>query len=220
MTYTLYNRDGSGGFVVEAALALADVPYELIKVESVPSTPLPASFRALNPWGQVPVLVLPDGTLMTESAAMLIHVAACFPDKNLAPRPGTSAHATFLRWIVFMSANLYESVLRWNYPARYTTAADGTAGVAAAGEARLGDGLTLIENQLHSGAFLLGDEMSVADVYLAMMNAWHGAGRGLVRCDRLTHRVAAHPVIAPIWRRNFDHRLATKWGRTGSDADS
>jgi glutathione S-transferase len=152
--------------------------------------------------------------MMTESAAMLIHVAACHPAKNLAPRPGTPAHAAFLRWIVFMSANLYESILRWGYPERYTADADGAAGVAAAGEARLRDGLALIEGALRPGAFLLGETMSVADVYLAMMNAWHGGGRGLARCDDLTHRVAAHPAIAPIWRRNFDHRLATRWGRT------
>ncbi len=216
MTYKLYNRYGSGGFVVEAALALAAAPYEVVTLESVPGTPLPDSFRALNPWGQVPVLLLPDGTMMTESAAMLIHVAACHSEKNLAPRPGTPAHATFLRWIVFMSANLYESILRWDYPERYTTAADGAIGVAAAGEARLCDGLTLIEGVLRPGEFILGETMSVADVYLAMMNAWHGCDRGLARCDDLTHRIAAHPVIAPIWRRNFDHRLATMWGRTCS----
>ena len=31
MNYTLYNRPGSGGFVVEAALALADAPFEPIE---------------------------------------------------------------------------------------------------------------------------------------------------------------------------------------------
>ncbi|MDP6708519.1 MAG: glutathione S-transferase family protein [Alphaproteobacteria bacterium] len=214
MTYRLYNRDGSGGFVVEAALALAEAPYELVALESSPGTPLPESFREINPWGQVPVLYLPDGTMMTESAAMIVHIAACHPEKDLAPRPGTPAHGQFLRWTVFMSVNLYEGILRKGYPRRYTTDADGAAGVSEAGAKRLRDGLGLIESELRPGAYLLGKTMSVADVYLAMLNAWHGIGEGLPGCDALTHRVAAHPVIAPIWQRNFDHRLSTLWGRT------
>ena len=213
MAYKLYNREGSGGFVVEAALALADVPYELVRLDSVPGTPLPATFRRINPWGQVPVLVMPDGTMMTETAAILVHLAACHPDKELGPTPGTTAHAVFLRWIVFMSANIYESEIRKGYPERFTTDSAGAAGVAEAATKRMSDGLGLIEGELRPGGFLLGDSMSLADVYLAMLNAWQGGGHDLPRCDDLTHRVARHPIIAPIWRRNFDHRLATTWGR-------
>ena len=44
MGYTLYNRRGSGGFVVEAALALAEAPFELVELESKPGTPLRRAF--------------------------------------------------------------------------------------------------------------------------------------------------------------------------------
>lgn len=52
MPYKLYNRLGSGGFAVEAALALAGVDFEFVEVDSVPGTPLPESFRDINPWGK------------------------------------------------------------------------------------------------------------------------------------------------------------------------
>ena len=106
MSYLLYNRPGSGGFVVEAALKLAEAPFELVELESKPGTPLAESFRETNPWKQLPVLVLPDGSIMTETAAILIHLAACFPEKALAPLPSTSEHGKFLRWTVFTSVNL------------------------------------------------------------------------------------------------------------------
>ena len=106
MSYKLYNRIGSGGFVVEAALALADIPHELVTLNSVTSTPLPASFRDINPWGQVPTLLTPDGDTLTESAAILIHLAACHPGKGLGPPPGSPEHGQFLRWLVFMSSNI------------------------------------------------------------------------------------------------------------------
>jgi len=215
MSYKLYNRDGSGGFVVEAALALAEAPFELVRIESKPSTPLPESFRAINPRGQVPVLITPDGTMMTESAAILIHLAACHRDKDLGPSPGTPDHARLLRWLVFMSVNIYESMLHQIYPERFTSDADGTAGVIDAAKHRLRDGLAILEQQLENSDWLVGEQMSVADLYLAMLNAWHGAGRGFAQCDALTHRVAGHPVVAPLWQRNFDHRLKTKWGREG-----
>ena len=109
MSYTLYNRPGSGGFVVEAALTLAETPFQLIELDSKAGTTLPDSFRETNPWGQLPTLILPDGSTMTETAAMLIHIAAAFPEKNLAPPPGTPAHAAFLRWTVFAGINVYEA---------------------------------------------------------------------------------------------------------------
>ena len=107
MPYRLYNRVGSGGFVVEAALALAETAFELEELDSRPSTPLPESFRVHNPWRQVPTLILPDGSTMSETAAILIDLSACHQDKELGPRPGTTAHAQFLRCggLVRVSAN-------------------------------------------------------------------------------------------------------------------
>jgi glutathione S-transferase len=213
MSYRLYNRDGSGGFAVEATLALAGIPFELIKVDSVPNTPLPESFREINPMGQVPVLITPDGTLMTETAAILIYLASAHPETKIGPAPATPAHAGFLRWNVFLSVNVYEAILRKGYPDRYTNDREGTAAVAAAADTRLRQSLEVIEQAVEPGRYLLGETLYSVDIYLAMLNAWQGVDQGLPILDDLTHRVAGHPVISPIWQRNFDHRLRTKWGR-------
>ena len=203
MTYQLYNRDGSGGFVVEAVLALADVRFELIKLDSSPGTPLPDTFRATNPSGQVPVLITPERDTLTESAAIVIHLAACYPEKHLAPTPGTRTHAAFLRWMVFMSANLYESVLRVSYPTRYTADPEGAPAVSQTGKRRLAEGLRLVENAITPGAFMLGESMSVADIYLIMFYAWYTGEEIFAEIGRLSREVAEHPVIGPIWQRHF-----------------
>ena len=206
MSYLLYNRPGSGGFVVEAALTLAGAPFELQEFESKPGTPLPESFRGTNPWGQVPTLVLPDGTTMTEGAAILIHLAACFPDKGLGPAPGSPAHAGFLRWMVFASVNLYEAVLRRAYPFRYTTDPDGYGALRAAADARMRDALAVLEAAVAPGPFLLGREMSVADIYIAMLFTWFAGEIDAPYLTALTDGVKQHPVISPIWRRHFGDR--------------
>jgi glutathione S-transferase len=206
MTYRLYNRVGSGGFVVEAALALAGATYELQELDSKPGTPLPETFRSINPWGQVPTLVLPDGSIMTETAAILIHLAACHPDKGLAPTPGTPAHAAFLRWIVFTNINIYEAVLRRSYPFRYTTDPHAHDATRDAAIARMGEALAVLEEAIGNGPFLLGDTMNLADVYIAMLFIWFRGTIDAPRLTRLADGVRKHPTVAPIWRRHFGDR--------------
>src|ERR1700684_2302645 len=118
-SFTLYGRPGSGSFAVQVALEEIGAPYERIFIGQEPADA--ARLREINPTGKVPALVCPDGTLLFESAAILIHLALLNPGAKLAPPPGTSRHALFLQWMVFLSANLYEAVLRIYYSARYSS---------------------------------------------------------------------------------------------------
>lgn len=166
----LYGRPGSGSLAVQVALEEIAVPYERIWVGQEPADV--EQFRRLNPTGKVPALMLPDGTLMFESAAMLIHLALIHPEIKLAPPPGTARHALFLQWMVFLSANLYESVLRIYYSARYSSRGD--ADSDAIREQGMVDFLThveLIGRNLHP--YVLGAEYSIADAYLYMLAGWY-----------------------------------------------
>src|SRR5271155_3863751 len=117
--YTLFGRPGSGSYAVQIALEEIGAPYERIWVGKEPEAV--AKFRTLNPAGRVPALRLPDGTVLSESAAILIHLALAHPTSQLAPTPGTTAHARFLQWMVYLSANVYETALRYFYSSRYST---------------------------------------------------------------------------------------------------
>jgi glutathione S-transferase len=80
-----YTRKNSGSAATEAQLAVCNAPYEQIEVERNPDGSLPAWFLNVSSRGEVPALLLPDGTLLTESAAIMMHVADCFPAAGLAP---------------------------------------------------------------------------------------------------------------------------------------
>ena len=209
MSYTVYNRLGSGGFAVEAALTFADAPHQMEFLDSKPSTPLPDSYRQINPWGQVPALITPDGTLVTETGAILIWLAG--RHRSLGPEPWTDDHATFVRWIVFMSTALYEGVLRQTYPNRYTAASDGAGDVTAAAAARNHEAFGLLEDHLKGREVLVGDGLSAADIYLAMLTVWHRRKTELPNCVALARRVAGHPAIAPVWEKNFAHKRDKIW---------
>jgi glutathione S-transferase len=198
--YKLYGRSGSGSFAVQVALEEIGAQYERIWVGREAADV--ARFRATNPTGRVPALVLPDGTTMFESAAMLIHLALGHPQSALAPPPGTGRHALFLQWMVFLSANVYEAVLRIYYSARYSTRGEADAEVIRKqGMEDFCSHLALISQRL--GPFVLGSEYSIADTYLYMLASWYPGEKSelYARAPQLeahTKLMAARPAVAKV----------------------
>lgn len=211
MTYVLYTRLGSGGFCIDAALAYAGLPYRLKLIDSKPGTSLPQSFREINPWLQVPVLITQDGLTLTETAAILIYLVENHPESPIGFVKDPGIFGSFLRWTIFIGTNIYEGILRKGYPERYTTDAAGLDGVRSAAQQRNQSAFMLLESLLQENPFLFGNTMSATDIFLAMVYAWHGKRSELPRCTHLTHTVARHAVISPIWHRHFAHRLDYKW---------
>jgi GST-like protein len=198
--YKLYGRTGSGSLAVQVALEELGLPYEPIWVGREPKDV--AALRAINPTGRVPALQLPDGTVMFESAAMLIHLASLSEQSDFAPRPGTSQHATFVQWMVFLSANVYESALRVFYPARYS--ADGESAAPAIRSQGLEDytaNLNLITKGL--APYVLGSDYSFADIYLYMLASWYPEDKSALyaRLPALkahTSRISQRPAVIKV----------------------
>ncbi|MER8748482.1 glutathione S-transferase family protein [Mesorhizobium sp. M1050] len=204
--YKLYTRPGSGGFVVEAALALANAPFEQIEV---PKTDRPdPAFLDISPLNQVPVLTLPDGSSITESAAICILLAERHPNAGLAPAVEAPARADFLRWMVFMSSVLYPAILRLYYAHRYTTDAEGTNAVKQAAIAEMDRGFAVLDASLEGRDWLVDDRMSVADIYLVMLVAWHpDAERARTTwpdIERLWSKLREHPLMKTL---NTSHEM-------------
>jgi len=168
--YVLYGRPGSGSVAVQVALEEIGAPYERVWVgrESADVE----RFRHINPTGRVPALRLPDGTVMFESAAILIHLSLAHPQARLAPPPGSTDHARFLQWMVYLSANVYEAALRTYYSARYTSRGEADAEVVRQqGEADFLQFLGLPAQAL--SPYLLGETVCIADAYLSMLVSWY-----------------------------------------------
>jgi glutathione S-transferase len=168
--YRLYARRNAGSLAPQILLEEIGAPYELIWIGKT-AADLEA-LRRVNPAGKIPSLVLPDGTAVAESAAILIHLTGAHPEAGLAPPAGSSAHARFLQWMVFLSANLYDVVLRYYYPERYSTS--GAAAVPAIQAQALTDYFAHLE-RIHGelSPYVLGDGLSAADPYLHMLAAWY-----------------------------------------------
>lgn len=118
--YVLYGNPGWGSAIVEAQLAWYGLPFRfepsgnLFESQAARDKLLP-----LNPLAQVPVLVLPDGQALTESAAITLHLADLTGRDDLVPGPQAPERAAFLRWLVFVVANIYPTFTYADDPARF-----------------------------------------------------------------------------------------------------
>jgi glutathione S-transferase len=168
--YRLYSRQGAGSLAPQMVLEEIGAAYELVWISKAPAEI--EAFRRISPAAKIPVLVLPDGTVVSESAAMLIHLTNAHPAAALAPVTGSSAHALFLQWMVFLSANAYEAALRYFYAARYSAAGDAAA--AQIKSQALADWTRHFE-VVHAALspYVLGAQLSAADHYLYMLASWY-----------------------------------------------
>lgn len=206
--YKLYWRERTGAFAPAAVMAELDIPYEGIKLDNATREHEGAAYRALNPMAQIPTLVLPGGSIMTESAAISLYLAESKPESGLVPPVGHARRAQFLRWLFFAQTNIYETDLRFSYSARYTSDPNGAEGVAAAARERFGRLWAMTADAI-AGPFFFGRDFTLLDIYLAMLATWHFDPPALYAQHPVVHRLVeattARPAIGKLWREYHMH---------------
>ncbi|MGC1301733.1 MAG: glutathione S-transferase family protein [Caulobacteraceae bacterium] len=202
--YTLYGFKSSGSVAVEAALILIGAPYIRVDAALWGDAEEQARARAANPLGQIPALLLPSGELMTESAAILIWLADAHPQAGLAPGLQSPRRPAFLRWMAYVAAEIY--ALYWVRDDLSRLAADDAH--QAVIDQRTRDRIAFcwrsMDAQVAPGRFLLGDELSVLDIYVALVSRWK-PGRmrfhaEAPRMGEIVRRVDGDPRLAALWR--------------------
>ena len=201
--YTLYWSADSGAFAVQAVLEELGQPYRREVMSTAAGDHRTPAFLAVNPMAQIPALRLPDGTIVTESGAMVAHLCDAHPEAGLLPAPGTSGRAEAYRWLFWLATGLYKSDLRYYYPDRYTADPAGAEAVKAAALARMDHLLAIAETLIGAGPYALGERFSAVDLYLFMLVLWHpdpvAARERHPRLGELVRRVRQRPAVERIW---------------------
>ena len=200
--YKLYWRSGTAAFAPQALLEELGEPYEKILIEQQRGADTPEDFRALNPLGQVPVLELPDGTVISESAAITIFLADLKPELELAPAHDDPQRAVYLRWMVFLAAQLYQNFRHIYHTDDYSGDAGHYEEMQTTAKRNLENDWTTVEHALTPGPYFLGDRFSAVDIYFSMFPDWHWDRDGLVarypHIARLCELVLARPAVMRI----------------------
>jgi len=200
---TLYGTKGSGAAAVEAALRLAGQPFQLVDAASYVPTPGLEKLKRVNPLVQVPTLVLDDGKVMTESAAILIWLGLRHPHSGLLPPEPAQA----IRGLVYIAANCYAAIGIIDYPPRFCAECDEATGerIRAGTRSRLHEYWRIFADEF--GAQMNAEHPGALDVLAAVVSRWSGARAHLQEQRPALHavleRVDADARIADIFRRHW-----------------
>jgi GST-like protein len=203
----IFGALGSGSVPIEATLTLIGIPYEMIEAVTWKDEAARKLVQTVNPLRQVPAVVLPTGEVLTESAAILIHLADLHPQARLAPPPSDSKRAQYLRWMVYVSAAIYALVWIIDEPARIVASKEQAPDVLGRLEDRRADCWRMMDEQISPGRYILGDELSVLDLYVAVISRF-APGRtrfykSAPRMAEIVRRVDADPRLKAFWSKRF-----------------
>lgn len=208
MEAVLYGYQGSGSAAVEAALGVAGVPYRLVEAATWDEASALDELKRVNPLGQIPTLVFPEGTVMSESAAILAELGLRHPASGLLPETPRE-RAQSLRGLVYIAANCYACIGVIDYPERYCTPCsdDERAHVIAGTRARLHALWERFADQFDERPFLAGTQPGALDLLAAVVSRWSGA-RAHLHLHRpaffeLMQRVEQHPGVKAVFERHW-----------------
>jgi GST-like protein len=197
---------GCGNAIVEAAFAVAGLPLDYEEVDYADDSPTRPRLLNVNPLGQVPTLVLPDGTVMTESLAMLHYVDDTMPKAGLIPVRVEALRPTFYRWAMFLIAAVYPTYTYGDDPKKWVPDEAASKLLRESTDKHRQSLWKQIEAEA-KGPWFLGERFSALDLYIAVMTRWRPGSlwfaKNTPKLVEIAKRAAALPAVAPVMAKNF-----------------
>jgi GST-like protein len=206
--HTLFGTRGSGSAAAEAALALAAVEFTSVDAASWEAGPGRDELRRVNSLCQIPTLVLPDGSVLTESAAILIHLGLAHSASGLLPA-GAAERAQAIRGLVYVAANCYAAIGVIDFPERWCTDTDEATAkrIKAGSTQRLHYRWEVVADTFPARPFLGGPHIGALDVLAAVVSKWSGSRKHLASArpafSALLARIESEPRVAPVFARHW-----------------
>lgn len=199
--YTLYWAEGTASFGPQAVLEEANIKHRIVKIDTTIGEQRAPEYLAINPTGKVPSLVLPDGEILFETAAIMLYLADAHQLGDLAPPVDHPLRGLFYRSLFLLSNTIQNDYKRFYYPERFSADVAAVCGIKKKAKDDLIAGWQIVDAHLATnGPYQLGVRFSLVDIYLVMLVTWFEPREelfnicpGVRQCFDL---VAARPAVA------------------------
>ncbi|MCP4327143.1 MAG: glutathione S-transferase family protein [Alphaproteobacteria bacterium] len=195
--------DSGNGYKVRLLLSQLGIALQLIEIDVLTGETRTPEFLALNPNGRIPILVLDDGTVLSESDAILFYFAEgtpLLPDDQLD-------RARVLQWMFFEQYNHEPTIAVARFWTKHGEMDALRKQLLPQKMAQGYAALDVMEQRLGTVDFLVGGAYSIADIalyaytHVAAEGGFDLAGYPAIRS--WLARVAAEPGHIPITKREF-----------------
>ncbi|MFM5402785.1 glutathione S-transferase family protein [Aeromonas veronii] len=188
---TLFFAPGSSAVAVQIALLETGAPFTARQLNLAAGEQRSPKYLAINPKGRVPALVTEQGTL-TETPALLLYVAQRFPDAKLAPLDNPFLLARMQEVNSFLASTVHVSHAHGRRGSRWADDEQAIAAMQQKVASNMRDGFAQIEQHYLAAPWVLGEQFSVADIYLFVVAGW-------LKSDGV--EISEFPKVADHYRR-------------------
>ncbi len=197
----LYYAANSCALATHIVLEEVGADYSTQRIEFAKEQQKSPEFLKINPKGRVPALVTDKG-ILTETPAMLVYVAQSFPAAGLAPMADPFAFARMQSFNAYLCSHLHVAHAHRMRGHRWVDADDAHSIAAMKRKVpeTVGGAFEMIERDMLTGPWVMGDTYTICDPYLFTLAQWlEKDGVDLARVPRVVDH-----------RRRMSERLAVK----------
>lgn len=167
----LYYAKGTIAPAVAIGLEEAGLAYTPVEISFAENQQQSADYLAVNPKGRVPALVLDDGTILTETGAILDYIGASAPALGLiSAEPALAAHMRAVMY--YVASTMHVAHAHKMRGARWADRAESYADMTAKVPQTMAACAAFVEAEALRGDYVTGPELSIADPYLFTACNW------------------------------------------------
>lgn len=168
---TLHYWPNATSLAAHILLRASDLPFTLTKVPLDNNGQIDASFRTVNPKGLVPVLVLDDDTVITESTAVMTAIAQLAPNQQWLGRSDIEIVRVY-EWMNWLSGTVHGQVWLAIYrPYRFCDDGSAHEAIREKGMRLAAEVYRAIEGKL-DGSYAVGGHLTIVDAFLYVLWRW------------------------------------------------